>query len=47
MVYSFARVGAALGMTVADVYTQQRRLWVKVCRGLQPACRPSPDRLIG
>ncbi|CRI66995.1 putative Integrase/recombinase XerD [Thiocapsa sp. KS1] len=28
MVYSFARVGAALGMRVEDVYTQNRRLWV-------------------
>jgi integrase/recombinase XerC len=27
MVYSFARIGAALGMTVEDVYTQNRRLW--------------------
>jgi site-specific recombinase XerD len=30
MVYSFARVGAALGMTVADVFTQGRRLWVRL-----------------
>ena len=30
MVYSFARVGAALGMTVEDVYTQNRRLWVRL-----------------
>lgn len=30
MVYSFARVGAALTMTVADVYTQNRRLWVRL-----------------
>lgn len=28
MVYSFARIGAALGMRVEDVYTQNRRLWV-------------------
>ena len=28
MVYSFARIGAALGMAVEDVYTQNRRLWV-------------------
>ncbi|MEP6606814.1 MAG: hypothetical protein ABJA60_11960, partial [Nitrosospira sp.] len=28
MVYSFARIGAALGMNVEDVYTQNRRLWV-------------------
>lgn len=27
MVYSFARIGAALGMKVADAYTQNRRLW--------------------
>ncbi len=30
MVYSFARIGAALAMTVADVYTQNRRLWVRL-----------------
>jgi site-specific recombinase XerC len=30
MVYSFARVGAALGMKVDDVYTQNRRLWVRL-----------------
>ena len=30
MVYSFARIGAALGMTVGDVYTQNRRLWVRL-----------------
>jgi len=30
MVYSFARVGAVLGMKVEDVYTQQRRLWVRL-----------------
>jgi site-specific recombinase XerC len=29
MVYSFARIGAALGMAVEDVYTQNRRLWVR------------------
>jgi site-specific recombinase XerD len=28
MVYSFARIGAALDMTVEDVYRQNRRLWV-------------------
>ena len=27
MVYSFARIGAALGMAVEDVHTQNRRLW--------------------
>ncbi|MDR3574428.1 MAG: tyrosine-type recombinase/integrase [Anaerolineaceae bacterium] len=30
MVYSFARVGAALGMKVEDVFTQKRRLWVRL-----------------
>ena len=30
MVYSFARIGAALAMTVADVFTQNRRLWVRL-----------------
>ncbi|WP_395459877.1 tyrosine-type recombinase/integrase (plasmid) [Azospirillum melinis] len=30
MVYSFARVGAALAMRVEDVYPQSRRLWVRL-----------------
>jgi len=30
MVYSFARIGAALGMAIDDVYTQNRRLWVRL-----------------
>ncbi|MBV9786148.1 MAG: tyrosine-type recombinase/integrase [Acidisphaera sp.] len=30
MVYSFARVGAALAMRVDDVFTQNRRLWVRL-----------------
>ena len=30
MVYSFARVGAALQMRVEDVYVQNRRLWVSL-----------------
>ena len=30
MVYSFARIGAALGMKVEDVYTQGRRLWLRL-----------------
>lgn len=30
MVYSFARVGAALGMRVEDAYVQGRRLWVRL-----------------
>ena len=28
MVYSFARIGAALAMKVEDVFVQNRRLWV-------------------
>ena len=32
MVYSFARIGAAIGMRVEDVYTQNRRLWVRCTR---------------
>ncbi|MDR0242918.1 MAG: tyrosine-type recombinase/integrase [Burkholderia sp.] len=30
MVFSFARVGAALAMRVDDVYVQQRRMWVRL-----------------
>ena len=30
MVYSFARIGAAVGMRVEDVFTQNRRLWVRL-----------------
>jgi site-specific recombinase XerD len=30
MVYSFARIGAALAMKVEDVYVQDRRLWVRL-----------------
>jgi hypothetical protein len=30
MVYSFARIGAALGMAVDDIYTENRRLWVRL-----------------
>jgi|ETNmetMinimDraft_28_1059901.scaffolds.fasta_scaffold10394_2 integrase/recombinase XerC len=30
MTYSFARVGAALGMRVRDAYVQNRRLWVRL-----------------
>jgi hypothetical protein len=29
MVFSFARIGAALAMKVADVFVQDRRLWVR------------------
>jgi len=30
MVFSFARIGAALGMKVDDAFTQNRRLWVRL-----------------
>ena len=30
IVYSFARIGAALGMKVEDVFTQNRRRWVRL-----------------
>ena len=30
MVYSFARIGAATGMRVEDVFTDQHRLWVRL-----------------
>jgi site-specific recombinase XerC len=30
MVFSFARIGAALGMRVEDVYTRGQRLWVRL-----------------
>ena len=30
MVYSFARIGAAIGMRVQDVYPQNRRLWLRL-----------------
>ena len=30
MVYSFAHIGAAINMRVEDVFTQNRRLWVRL-----------------
>jgi site-specific recombinase XerD len=30
MIYTFARIGAALAMQVEDVYVQNRRLWVRL-----------------
>lgn len=30
MVYTFARVGAAIGMRIEDVYVQGRRTWVRL-----------------
>jgi site-specific recombinase XerC len=39
MVYSFARIGDALGMAVEDVYSQNRRLWVGCARRVASATR--------
>ena len=41
MVYSFARIDAAIGMRVEDVYTQNRRLWVRLHEkgGKRTPCR--------
>jgi hypothetical protein len=39
MVYSFARIGAALGMSIEDVYTQNRRLWVRLSEPTGSASR--------
>jgi site-specific recombinase XerD len=30
MIHSFARIGAALGMKIEDVFTRNRRLWVRL-----------------
>jgi site-specific recombinase XerD len=41
MVYSFARVGAALAMRVEDVFPQNRRLWVRLReKGGKPHAMP-------
>jgi integrase len=41
MVYSFARIGAALGMKVEDVLTQHRWLWVRLReKGGKPHAMP-------
>ena len=46
MVYSFARVGAALGMKVDDVFTQNRRLWVRLReKGGKPHAMPCHHNL--
>jgi site-specific recombinase XerD len=46
MVYSFARIGAALGMKVEDVFTQQRRLWVRLReKGGKPHAMPCHHNL--
>ena len=46
MVYSFARIGAAIGMHVDDVYPQNCRLWVRLHEkgGKQHAMPPSESR---
>ena len=45
MVFSFARIGAALGMKVEDVFTQNRRLWVRLCeKGRQGSCHAVPPQ---
>ena len=47
MVFSFARIGAALGMKVEDVYTQNRRLCV-AARHHRRSCSissPNPARI--
>jgi integrase len=38
MVDSSARIGVALGMTVEDVYTQNRRLWVRLREIARESC---------
>jgi len=46
MVYSFARIGAALGMSVEDVFTQNRRLWVRLReKGGKPHAMPCHHNL--
>ena len=51
MVYSVARIGAAIGMRVEDVYPQNRRLWVRLHEkgGKQQAAShavPSQSRIL-
>ena len=46
MVYSFARIGAALGMKVEDVFTQNRRQWVRLReKGGKPHAMPCHHNL--
>src|SRR5580700_10900929 len=46
MVFSFARIGAALGMKVEDVFTQNRRLWVRLReKGGKPHAMPCHHHL--
>ena len=46
MVYSFARIGAAIGMKVEDLFTQNRRLWVRLReKGGKPHTMPCHHHL--
>jgi site-specific recombinase XerC len=46
MVFSLARIGAALGMKVEDVFTQNRRLWVQLReKGGKPHAMPCHHNL--
>jgi site-specific recombinase XerD len=46
MVFSFARMGAALGMKVEDMFTQNRRLWVRLReKGGKPHAMPCHHNL--
>jgi site-specific recombinase XerD len=46
MVFSFARIGAALGMKVEDVFTQNRRSWVRLReKGGKPHAMPCHHNL--
>ncbi len=46
MVYSFARIGAAIGMRVEDVYPQNGRLWVRLHeKGGKPHAMPCHHNL--
>jgi site-specific recombinase XerD len=46
MVYSFARIGAALAMKVEDVFVQNRRLWVRLReKGGKPHAMPCHHNL--
>ena len=46
MIHSFARIGAALAMTVEDAYVQNRRLWVRLKeKGGRPHAMPCHHNL--
>jgi len=51
MVFSFARIGAALAMKVEDVFVQNRRLWVRLRekggKRHEMPCHHNPARLSG